>query len=282
MAFAHAVREGSFSRAASRLGVSQSAVSQQVGKLEAQLGTALLIREREGLRLTRSGQDIFELSEKLLTVAQSLDDRIDGMTRLEKGHLTIIANSPRPALKIIGAYKQKHPGVEIDFGLWDWTTSMRLVRQRQCDIAIVTEPRGLGACAAEQVERVAYVAHMPPDHPLAAHDSVSLHDLSRGTVLLPEEGSFTRRVVARKLAEAWLAFPSVMQTTSFPLMKEAALHRVGVGIFLEGAMHESTSLATRPIREMPETYGTFIVYPQDKAHLRLVQTFLDTGRAPAA
>ena len=55
VAFAYVVREGSFSAAATRLGVTQSAVTQQVAKLKKQVGTQLLLRGREGIARTRTG-----------------------------------------------------------------------------------------------------------------------------------------------------------------------------------------------------------------------------------
>ncbi len=281
IAFAHAAREGSFSRAALRLGVTQSAVSQHIARLETELGQPLLVREREGLRLTANGQEIFELADQMLTLSTALDERIAGMSRLDQGHLTIIANSPRPALGMIGAFKARHPGVSLTFRLWDWTTSMRLVRERQCDIAFLTEPRGIGSCVTREIGRQAYMVYLTPEHPLCAQPSVSLADLTSETVLLPEEGSFTRRVVMAKLAERDIVLPNVISTATFPLMQDAVLHRVGVGIFLDDAAHESVSLVRRPIRDLPETYGSFVAFPQDKAHLRLIQAFVDLCGAGA-
>lgn len=278
IAFAHAAREGSFSRAGERLGITQSAVSQQVARLEAQLGAALLIREREGLRLTATGQDIFEMAEQMQTLSKAFEERIAGMARLDDGHLTIIANSPRPALEVIGAFKARHPGVHIAFRLWDWTSSMRLVRERQCDIAFLTEPRGLTGFMAEEILRIPYVAYLPPDHPLTARQSLRLADLAGETVLLPEDGSFTQRIVSAKLAEHGVDLPNVISAATFPLMQDAVLHRVGIGIFLDEAAHDSVALVKRPITEMPETYGTHIVQARDKTHLRLVQSFIDTAR----
>lgn len=273
--FAHAVREGSFSRAAERLGVSQSAVSQKIAKLEVELGAPLLIREREGLRLTASGQDVFEMADQMLTLSAAMDERIADMSRLEDGHLTIIANSPRPALGAIGAFKAYYPGVHITFRLWDWTSSMRLVRERQCDIAFLTEPSRIGACVTREVSRDAYVVYLPPQHPLCAKREISLSDLASETVLLPEEGSFTRRIVAEKLSKHGLCLPNVISTATFSLMQDAALHRVGLGIFFDSAAHESIVLERRPIVELPETFSTVVAYPRDKAHLKLVQAFAE-------
>lgn len=277
IAFAHAAREGSFSRAAERLGMTQSAVSQKIAKLEAEFGSPLLIREREGLRLTVSGKELFEMAERMLTLSQALDERLAGMSRLEDGHLTIIANSPRPALGAIGRFKAIYPGVHITFRLWDWTSSMRLVRERQCDIAFLTEPQGIGSCVTREVSRDSYRVYLPATHPLAAKREISLFDLLTETVLLPEEGSLTQRIVTQKLSRLGLSLPNVISTATFSLMQDAALHGVGLGIFLDNAAHESVALERRKITELPETYSTVVAYSRDKAHLKLVQAFAESA-----
>ena len=64
-AFAYVVRESSFSAAAERLGVSQSAVTQQVAKLEREVGAQLLIRGRDGVEVTATGQELYALADRL-------------------------------------------------------------------------------------------------------------------------------------------------------------------------------------------------------------------------
>ena len=55
IAFSYVVREGSFSAAARRLGVTQSTVTQHVSKLEELVGSELLLRRRDGVSLTPTG-----------------------------------------------------------------------------------------------------------------------------------------------------------------------------------------------------------------------------------
>ncbi|MHC0052503.1 LysR family transcriptional regulator [Actibacterium sp. D379-3] len=274
-AFAHAAREGSLSRAAARIGVTQSAVTQHLNNLERTLGTRLLLRRRDGVELTRAGQTFYELADRLVTLDQLISEKIDGYRDLGTGHLSIIANAPRPALGYIAAYRARHPDVEIQFTLYDWTRAMRLLRERQVDLAIVTEPEKLDAFVSRPVGHARYVAYMRPDHPLAAAQQVSLADLAHDTVLLPEEGSFTERVVKRKLAAKGLSLTRLVRATTFPVMQEAVLHGVGIGLFLDDSAHPSTAIVTRPVIEMPEAHCTCVVTPADKHDLRLVQSFLD-------
>ena len=74
IAFSYVVREGSFSAAARRLGVTQSTVTQHVSKLETLVGSQLLIRSRDGVSLTPTGQDFFELADRLVTLDCEIEE----------------------------------------------------------------------------------------------------------------------------------------------------------------------------------------------------------------
>ena len=274
-AFAHVVREGGFSRAAERLGVSQSAVTQHVAKLEKSIGMKLLRREQHGVSLTRTGQKLYELADRWVTLDELILERIQGFASLARGYLSVIANAPRPALPVIAAFQKAYPNIEIDFTLYDWTQAMALLRDRKVDVAIVTEPDRMGDCISQSIGTARYVAYVPERHRLARQRAVSLLELSKETVLLPEEGSFTARIVERKLKQCGLHFPNRMRTTTFPVMKEAILHGVGVGIFLSDSGFPGDGLVAVPVDELPESYAIKLVVPKDKWDLRIVQRFTE-------
>ena len=109
-AFTHAARERSFSQAALRLGVTQSSLSQHVGKLEQSMGTRLFIRRRDGLELTRAGRELFSISDRLIDIEQLVEEKIQAFNRMDEGHLSIVATAPRPAMPMIAAFARRYPG----------------------------------------------------------------------------------------------------------------------------------------------------------------------------
>ena len=70
-AFVAAARHTSFKRAAAELNVTPSAISQQIRNLEDHMGLALFSREKRALRLTRSGEDFYQITKKLLSGYES-------------------------------------------------------------------------------------------------------------------------------------------------------------------------------------------------------------------
>ncbi|MCK7614598.1 LysR family transcriptional regulator [Roseibium sediminicola] len=276
-AFTFAAREGSISAAAQALGVTQSSVTQHIAKLEAHMGTRLFIRRRTGLELTRAGKELFSVSDRLATMEQLVHEKVSDYSALTDGHIRLIANAPRPAMPIIAEYGRRYPKVQIDFTLYNWTTAMSLLAERQADIAIVTDPQKSPSLFTHELRRSAYKAHLLKSHPLARRTRISLADLQSETLVLPEDGSLTQKVVRTKFREFNQDLPRILRTTTFPMVKEAILHNLGIGLLLENSLFPSDRLAAVPVIEMPETYRDCIAIPADKRELRLIRSFLDVA-----
>ncbi|MEL7104986.1 MAG: LysR family transcriptional regulator [Pseudomonadota bacterium] len=275
VAFAHLVRTGSVSDAATRLGVSQSAVSQRLQKLEAAIGSKLYLRERGGVSLTAAGQDLMDLADRQAELSQLIDEKIGGYATAEEGALTIIANAPLPALKLIGAFARARPRVKLNFTLYDWTTSVEMLRDRKVDIAVMTALQPSPQWSMQNIGTTRYGAYLPAGHRLASRATLSLHDLETETLLLPEPGSLTERVVRRALAKTGAAPARIMQLTTFPLVVEAIQQDVGIGVFLENASSPIESVVWRPVDELAERFDVSLAVPRGKDALRLVRAFAD-------
>jgi len=277
--FAHVVREGTVSGAARRLGVSQSAVSQHIAKLEARVGAPLLVRGRDGVVLTQVGKEIFELADDFAALDQQIEERLRGHVDVERGQLTIIANAPQPALRLIANYTDAYPLVSVDFTLLDWASAMERVGTKQVDIAIITDPSDQKDLFVRPITRTRYVAYLRKDHPLAEKPNVSLEDLAQDTLLLPERGSLTRRFVTKAFAKAKLSPRRVVTMTTFPVMKEAILQGIGNGVFLEASAVSDDQVKEVPITGLRQQFTTSVVIPRYKVGLRITQSFLSLVEA---
>ncbi|WP_161635655.1 LysR family transcriptional regulator [Actibacterium mucosum] len=278
-AFACVVREGSISDAARLLGVSQSAISQHIAKLEATLGAQVLIRQRDGIELTTAGQNLFPLADQFNTLDQQITEHLRGHATLEKGNLTIIANAPQPALSLIHKYAQQFPQVSIDFTLFDWASAMERVRERRVDVAIITEPRTSDDLYIQPLLKAQYVLYARMDHQLAKRHIISLHDVQPYTVILPEKGSLTQRVISKSLADSGIKPSRLVTMTTFPVMKEAILQGIGVGFFLEASSVKEDRLKEIRVVDLKQQFSTCVVIPKHKLGLRLTESFLQVVNA---
>jgi DNA-binding transcriptional LysR family regulator len=272
-AFTHAARERGFSKAAKVMGVTQSSVTQHVAKLERVMGTQLFIRRREGLELTRAGRELFEISDRLRTLEQLIEEKVGDYGDLSTGQLTIVANAPRPALPIMARYLALYPNVEIDFTLVSWELALRRLIDREVDIAIMVEPEARDGLTVLDIGPTRYRAYVNRGHPLAGRGTISIADLAEETVILPEDGSLTQRLAIEAADAMGIRLGRVLKTSTFAMVKEAVLHGAGIGLMLEDGQFPSQNLVSLRVSEIDRPFRNCLVTPSDKADLRLVRSF---------
>lgn len=273
-AFAHTVREGSVSAAARKLGVSQSAVSQHLSKLERASGSKLLLHTRDGMVPTRTGESLYALADGYLSAERLFAERLSDLSQLNNGNLSLTANTPQPALALLSRFCDAFPRVQVDFSLTDWTSSMRMLASRTVDIGVIASPRQSKDLVTHEVDRLRYVLYVPLHHPFARRDHVSLSDMVSEPVILPEEGSLTQRVIHRALAQHSLTIDRAISITTFPVIKEALREGLGVAPFLECSATEAEGLKQVPICELTESFPVCLVAHRERARLHLIETFI--------
>jgi DNA-binding transcriptional LysR family regulator len=134
--FATVVEAGSFTRAAERLGVTKAVVSQQVSRLEEEMGVALLVRTTRQLYPTEAGSVFHERCAALLREAEDAVQAVTQDIGEPTGTLRLTAPFDYGAAVVapaIALFKQRHPQVEVEVTLSD--TRLDLVAAR-IDIGI--------------------------------------------------------------------------------------------------------------------------------------------------
>lgn len=225
--------------------------------------------------MTAAGRELFAVTDRLRTLENIVEEKVASFGALSAGYLRIVANAPRPVMPMISRFSELYPGVRIDFALVGWTLGMRQLKEREIDIALITEPEGVDGLYVRELCATRYRAFVPCDHPLAGRGTISLGDLQAHLLILPEDGSLTQRVVNAKAAEHGLQFPRIFKCQTFPVVKEAVLHGIGVGVILEDSLFPSPGMAALDIEEMPERYSICVATSADKSGLRLVKSFID-------
>jgi DNA-binding transcriptional LysR family regulator len=185
-AFLAVAREGSFTRAAAQLGVSQSALSHTVTALEARLGVRLLTRTTRSVSLTEAGQRLmqgigprFEEIEAELSALSELRDKPAGTIRITTAeHAADMFLWPR-LQPLLAEYPDIKVEINLNYGLTDilaqrFDAGVRLGDQVEKDMIAVRISTELRMVV---VGSPAYFAQHPaPQHPqdLAAHSCINL------------------------------------------------------------------------------------------------------------
>ncbi len=200
-AFCEVVERRSFSDAASRLRVTQPAVSQQVRALEQRLGTQLLDRSgrrveptEAGLRLYRGAQRLLALEEQLLEELGRPEGPLGGT--LEIGASTGPAAIVLPLL--LCEFQRGNPEVRVELSVSDTQSVVELVADRRLELGIVGAARRHRSVAFEPFFRDQVILVCPPAHPFAGR-SVELDELAKGPMILMQQGAGVRQMLEDEL-----------------------------------------------------------------------------------
>jgi DNA-binding transcriptional LysR family regulator len=197
--FAAAAEARSFTQAAGRLHLSQSAVSQQVKLLEAELGEVLFHRGKRAVRLSPAGERVLLAAHELISAWDTFLERAqqrDGIV----GRLAVGASGAATVhlwSAIYNAFGREYPGITLDLKTTESTEeSISQALSGDLDIALAVTPR-----KPTRVEMRVLGVHeallcVPPSHPLANRRLVTAGDLKSERFLL-----FERPISIRWLAE---------------------------------------------------------------------------------
>src|SRR6266487_516042 len=227
-AFAAVAREGSFSRAADALYVSQPAVSKHIASLEAELGTKLVVRGRPTATLTPAGQvlaDYVLRAEALLANARrALESGADAHV----GTLALAASGiPGTYLlpELLSRFHERHSGLEVDFRVATSGGALELVRAHEVELAVVgglTLPPEL---ESEPLVEDEVVLVGPPE---LGGRRLRPRDLEGLTWISREEGSATRAAVEAARWQIGLRAVRTLELPSWEAVKLAVASRAGI------------------------------------------------------
>jgi len=120
--FVQAAEAGSFALAASRLGLSRSAVGKSASRLEGRLGVRLFHRTTRSQRLTGDGQVLYESCVRALTEIEAAETALDTGRREPSGRLRVSATvlfGRRCVAPILLALARRHPRLEVELSFND-------------------------------------------------------------------------------------------------------------------------------------------------------------------
>lgn len=181
-AFVVLAEELHFGHAATRLGIAQPPLSQQIRRLEDKVGYALFSREPGRIGLTPAGRELLPAARHALT------DLADGLTaarevgsgragRLRIGFAASVALTVLPGL--LRTFRGRLPAVDLDIREMTTTPQLAALRERAIDIGLLREPPAHDTeLGFETVLDEPFVAVLPSSHPLATQRAVRVEQLA--------------------------------------------------------------------------------------------------------
>jgi DNA-binding transcriptional LysR family regulator len=271
LTFREVARQGSFSRAADALALSQPAVSQQVGALERELGTALLVRGRAGTAPTPAGDLLLAHAEALASRLELADEQMEALVDTERRSLRVGAFPSALATIVPGALaalRDHDPDLDVSIEegtVADLTAAVQSGRLHavvcfQDASAPRREPDGLRR--ADLLEEP-MVALLPAHHRLAGDDVIDLRELAGEPWMAPSTDGL---IVAGCRAAGFE--PRLVFLTRDPLASRA-IAAAGLAVSLTPqllARVELPGIAMPPLKKDPPRRTLYALLPAAGAH----------------
>jgi len=180
--FVAVAEELHFRRAAERLHVAQPAVSEQVRKLEAELGVRLLDRDHRSVSLTDAGAAMLDEARQVLVqadvaqrAARQASDRAAG--RLRVGYLPDAL--PLSVPRLLRRFSIMAPDARISFETGGARHLLECVREGRIDVALTCLPAPISGLRVVRIGEEGTVAAVPEGHPCSGEEEISLGGLER-------------------------------------------------------------------------------------------------------
>ena len=247
---------GSFSGAGEALSLTQPAVSRQVSLLEAQLGTQLVRRTRQGVFATEAGRVLAGHAEAILGRIALAEDEVAALAGLRRGRVRL--GSFFNALVFLSAQLaavlgERHPGLVIEDHLVDRRAAFAGLAAGELDLAIVFEHAFAPDPAPEGVELTPLFDDpprvlLPAAHRLARRRRLSVGDLAGETWVRAHDGAGAA-LVDHVLAEAGLRPPVVLAGRGDEPVEAQAMVAAGKGVAIAHELNVviSDRIVVRPL-----------------------------------
>jgi DNA-binding transcriptional LysR family regulator len=245
---------GSFTGAARRLGVAQSAVSQLVRTLETDVGVPLFTRTTRSVSLTPAGGDLVDRLRPALT---AIDAALTVARAGTAGRLRVgfKAGGVGPLLtEVLHAYSASRPTVQVQLQRMDWTDDLTPLRLGGLDVVLARPPVDTRGLAAQVLLEDRRVVGLPIWHPLAGRSEVTLADVADEPVITGADAS-------PEANDFWIVDPRpdgrvprrgpAVRNNDEMLVHVALGHGICIAAATVAEHHRDADVVFRPVADLP-------------------------------
>jgi len=276
-AFIKVAETSSFSIAAEKLHLTQSAISKRISLLEGQLDCRLFDRIARSTHLTESGNLLLPKARAILQeldntrqLIHDLKGTVSGRLRLAISHHIGLHRLP----EILKEYIRLYPDVELDVAFLDSEQAYKDIVHGYFELALIT-------LAPEQSPKVVSRAIWPDDlvfvaansHKLIKDAANSLNDLAKYPAVLPELDTYTGAIVAELFQQQQLTLQTALKTNYLETIK--AMTETGLGWSLLPRNMLGTELTAIPIKNINLKRDLGYIHHQERTLSNAAKSFIE-------
>jgi DNA-binding transcriptional LysR family regulator len=278
--FLAVAEERSFTRAAGRIHLVQSALSVSVKSLERELGAALFDRTTHSVQLTDAGAALVVEARRTLAAADAARDAVAAVRGGVRGTVRVGIMHALALIDLAGLltrYHRQYPDVRLvpSPAAGGSVELARAVSEGRLDLAFASPPAGspkdldVHSIAAEEM-----LLAIPPDHPLAHRRRIALSELDGERFVDYPPGWGTRQGVDRVFAEAGLNRLIDVEVGDVPTVAQLVRAGFGFAFISPSTLPQARGLVLRHTRPHPE-FSVCLVTPNRRPISAAARAFID-------
>ncbi|CAM4313059.1 LysR family transcriptional regulator [Paenibacillus typhae] len=284
--------ERNFSRAAEKLHVAQPSLSQQLSKLEKELGVMLFQRNTSSVELTHAGERFVEQAESILAAVELLRQEMSDISQLRTGRV-LVGSMPITGAHllphVLPVFKQNYADIDISL-LEDSSMNLeKLTAGGQTDLSLLSLPLEIPTLAYEVLGEERIDLAVPPDHPLASRKAegirTTLEELKDEPFIVLKEGQGFRKMTMELCREAGFEPKIVFQSNNMETIQSLVATGMGVTLvphFIARAPRSEFVPVYLPLAEPVPSRTLVIAYRRGRYLSKAAEVFIETFKNTVA
>ena len=260
----------SFTRAAERLGYSQSTVSFQIRQLEKELNVRLFDRINHTVTLTDQGHTVLQYAQQMEQLSLNLLESLHPSKEIT-GHIRLaMANSLCPVMlgNRYSSFRREYPGISLKIIPTETREMFRLLNQNEVDLVLTLDHHIYQAeyvIVSEERVHTHFIA--APSFRLAKKPTLSVRELLDQPFLLTERGMSYRRIMDDDLAERSLAINPVLETGDADLICRLISQGAGISLlpdYVTEKARQNGELVYLPVNDLKVEVWKQLLHHREK------------------
>jgi DNA-binding transcriptional LysR family regulator len=280
--------ERHFTRAAERAHIAQPALSQQIRRLELEIGAPLVERTTRRVAMTEAGEVLVARARRVLAEIEAANSELQSLKGLLSGRVTVGAMhtmGPIDVSLVLARFRERHPGVELTVREQASEELAELLRVDELDLAFLSvtervESHGLGL---RQLVLEELVAVLPKDHGLAKRRRVRMGELAGEQFISYRPGARLRELLLSAAREAGFEPRITLESNESDRIRRLVARGLGVAVLPRSdAERPGPELATASLVEPTLFRDITLAWREGRRQSPAAAEFLELARATFA
>lgn len=284
--------ERNFSRAADKLHIAQPSLSQQLSKLEKELGVLLFQRNTSSVELTYAGEKFVEQAQVIMDAVELLRQEMSDISQLRTGRV-VVGSMPITGAHllphVLPVFKSKYSDVDITL-LEDSSMNLeKLTASGQTDLSLLSLPLEISTLAYEVLGEERIDLAVPPEHPLAARGvqgvRTLLAELKDEPFIVLKKGQGFRKMTVDLCREAGFEPRIVFESNNMETVQSLVATGMGVTLvphFIARAPRSEFVPVYLPLADPAPSRTLVIAYRRGRYLSRAAEAFIATFKDTVA